>query len=158
MTAPRCHVGALDRLVTGMNAHRERGSIAVEAAILIPGLLIVLGLVLAGGRTALAHQTVDAAAADAARAASIARTAPEAHTTATTTAVAALTRDGLQCARRSVTIDTSGFATPVGTPAAVRATVTCVVPLSDLAVPGAPGSVTVTATATSPLDTYRERR
>ena len=52
---------------------------------------------------------------------------------------------------------TTGFATPVGTPATVSATVTCVVELSDLALPGVPGTRTVTVTVTSPLDTYRER-
>jgi hypothetical protein len=50
----------------------------------------------------------------------------------------------------TVTVDTAGFAAPVGTPATVTATVRCVVNLADLAVPGVPGTRTVTATATSP--------
>ena len=54
-------------------------------------------------------------------------------------------------------MDTSGFASPVGPPANVTATVTCVVNLSDVAVPGLPGTRTITATMTSPLDTFRER-
>ena len=37
------------------------------------------------------------------------------------------------------------------------ATVACVVNLADLSLPGVPGTRTVTATATSPIDTYRER-
>ena len=41
--------------------------------------------------------------------------------------------------------------------ASVTATVTCVVNLSDVAVPGLPGTRTITATMSSPLDTYRER-
>jgi len=45
----------------------------------------------------------------------------------------------------------------VGTPATVTATVRCVVNLADLAVPGVPGARTVTATASSPVDTFRER-
>jgi hypothetical protein len=45
----------------------------------------------------------------------------------------------------------------VGTPASVTATVTCVVNLSDVAIPGLPGTRTITATMSSPLDTYRER-
>ena len=56
-----------------------------------------------------------------------------------------------------VALDVAGFAVPVGLPAQVMATVTCVVALADLALPGFPGSRTVTATAVSPLDTYRER-
>jgi hypothetical protein len=39
----------------------------------------------------------------------------------------------------------------------VSATVTCTVSLSDLLVPGLPGSRTLTATFTSPLDPFRER-
>ena len=41
----------------------------------------------------------------------------------------------MRCASHQVEIDTSGFAAPVGTPAKVTATVTCVVDLSDLAFP-----------------------
>ena len=58
----------------------------------------------------------------------------------------------------AVTVDTAGFAAPVGTPATVTATVRCVVNLADLAVPGVPGTRTVTATASSPVDTFRERQ
>ena len=46
----------------------------------------------------------------------------------------------------------------VGTPAADTASVRCVVNLADLAVPGVPGTRTVTATASSPVDTFRERQ
>ena len=60
------------------------------------------------------------------------------------------------CTVRSCS-DTTGFARPVGTPATITATVSCLVRLSDLAMPGLGGSRTVTATASSPLDTYRER-
>src|SRR5665648_731209 len=50
----------------------------------------------------------------------------------------------------------AGFATPAGTPASVGATVTCQVSLADT-LPGLPGSLDVTATVRSALDTYRER-
>lgn len=60
---------------------------------------------------------------------------------------------GLHCAGHQVTVDTGGFGLPVGTPA----TVSCTVPLADLGVPGLPGERTITATAHSPLDTYRGR-
>jgi hypothetical protein len=55
-----------------------------------------------------------------------------------------------------VTLDTTGFAAPVGTPASVGATVTCQVDIAGL-LPGLPGSMSITATVRSPLDTYRER-
>lgn len=55
-------------------------------------------------------------------------------------------------------IDTSQFSRPPGEPATVSATVTCRVQLSDLAIPGLPGSREITETVESPLDTYRMRR
>ena len=42
--------------------------------------------------------------------------------------------------------------------AQVTATVTCKVDVADLAIPGLPGTRTITATASSPVDAYRERR
>ena len=135
----------------------ERGSAAIELVLLIPALMFLLLFAVAGGRVALAHGSVEQAAADTARAASIARTAGEAQASAVEAAHATLTNQGLSCTSLTVTLDTSGFATPVGTPASVAATVSCTVRLSDLAVPGLPDRV-ITATVTSPLDTYRGRR
>lgn len=135
----------------------ERGSVSLELVVLTPGLLLVLGVLIYGGRLELAKQSVQSAASQAAREASIARTQPEANSTADAAATRSLAEQGLDCVSSSVSVDTSGFASPAGTPATITAEVTCVVHLSDLAVPGLPGSQTVTATANSPLDTYRER-
>lgn len=55
------------------------------------------------------------------------------------------------CAHVSISIDTSHFV-PGGY---VTARVRCVVLLSDIGFPGLPGSTTVTASATAPLDPYR---
>lgn len=135
----------------------QQGSIALELAVLGPGLLLFVALVIFGGRVALANQAVAQAAAEAARTASIARTQPQADRTAAAAARATLGQQSLQCLSTRVGVDTSGFTRPPGTPAVVDATVTCVVRMSDLAVPGLPGSRTVTATASSPIDTFRER-
>ena len=135
----------------------DRGSEALEAAIGVPAFLLFIAMIIAGGRLAIADQSVQAAAAEAARSASIARTQGQAHGSAVSGATASLANQKLQCASKSVSVDTSGFASPVGTPANVTATVTCVVNLSDVAVPGLPGTRTITATMTSPLDTFRER-
>lgn len=143
-----------------MNTRRtrtDRGSASIEAVILAPAFLLFVALIIAAGRVSIAHQRVDAAAAEAARAASIARTASQARADATSRADYTLTNQNLQCALLTVTVDTSGFTVPVGTPATVTATVTCVVDLADLTVPGLPGTLQVVATATSPLDTYRGR-
>ena len=55
----------------------------------------------------------------------------------------------------TVRVDTEGFAAPAGTPAAVTVDVACTVDLSDVAVPGLPGSRTLTDSAVSPLDPAR---
>lgn len=135
----------------------DRGSLVLEFAVLAPGLVLVIGLMIVAGRVALAGQSVGQAADEAARAASLARTQSEAARSARDTATSSLRKQSLQCTTSTVTVDSSGYARPAGTAATVAATVTCVVRLSDIALPGLPGSRTVTATASSPLDTYRER-
>jgi Flp pilus assembly protein TadG len=135
----------------------ERGSSVVEVVILAPALGLFLALIIAGGRVAVAHQAVEASAAEAARAASISRTQGQAQASARSRRVGQPDQpDNPVRQHCTVTVDTSGFATPVGTPASVGATVTCQVDLAGL-LPGLPGSMSITATVRSPLDTYRER-
>ena len=138
------------------SAGRDEGNAALELVVLAPVLLFLLGLVVAAGRTSIAQGSVDAAARDAARQASISLTPGAAQAAALSSAKAALSRDGLDC-NPVVTINTAQFNVPVGEPAAVTATVSCQVPLSDLLVPGLPGSRTLRFTFTSPLDPFRER-
>lgn len=139
-------------------AHRpERGSAALEAAIGVPAFMLFVALIVLAGRVAITTQAVDSAATASARTASIARTAGDANATARTAAASSLTDQNLRCVSTTVTLDTTGFSAPLGTPATVTATVRCVVNLTDLALPGVPGTKTVTATATSPVDTFRER-
>lgn len=141
-----------------MNARRdERGSASIEAAIAVPAFALFVGLIIFGGRTATAHQAVESAAADAARAASILRTQHDATTAAEDAARANLSSQGLDCIRMDVEVDARGFNQPVGETAYVEVTVDCVLDLSDLAVPGVPGSRTISASMTSPIDTWRER-
>lgn len=135
---------------------REQGAAVIEVVILAPALGLILALIIAGGRVALAHQAVEAAAAEGARAASISRTQASARSSARTAATSSLTAQNTRCLATSVTVDTSGFASPVGTPASVGATVTCRLDLAGV-LPALPGSMNITATVRSPLDTYRER-
>ena len=153
----RTPAAARTKVRVSTTTNDERGSAAIEVVLLVPALMLLLLFAVAGGRVAIAHGSVEQAAADAARAASIARTAGSAQLTAGEAARATLANQGLSCTVMTVTLDTSGFATPVGTPASVAATVSCTVRLSDLAVPGLPDRV-ITATVTSPLDIYRGRR
>jgi Flp pilus assembly protein TadG len=136
---------------------RERGSASVEAVIGVPVFLLLMGLLIVGGRVAIAHQVVQSAASAAARAASIARTQAAARTDATTAAQQSLANQQLDCLTTTVTLDTAGFTTAVGTPAQVRATVACDLDLSNLGIPGLPASLPITETMSSPLDTYRGR-
>lgn len=135
----------------------EQGSVSAEAVIVVPVFLLLVGVLVLGGRIAIAQQVVQSAASDAARAASIARTAQAAQTDATTAAKHALANQHLDCATTSVSVDVTAFATTVGTPGQVHATVTCQLKLGDIGLPGVGGTKTVTATMSSPLDTYRER-
>ncbi len=135
---------------------RDAGNAALELVILAPVILFLLGLVVAAGRTSVAQGSVAAAARDAARQASISLTPGAAQTAALTSARAALNQDGLDC-DPVVRVNVTGFGVPVGEPATVQATVSCQVSLSSLLVPGLPGSRTLRATFTSPLDPYRGR-
>jgi Flp pilus assembly protein TadG len=145
------------RAATGAATHRQRGSVTLELAILGPALLALLALVIAAGRITTTGGAIEAAARDAARQASIARDPATAETSARAAATDTLSQQNLHCAALTVRVDTTGFATPIGTPAQVTARVTCVVALADLAVPGMPGSKTLRAQFASPLDRYRER-
>jgi len=135
----------------------ERGSAAIEAAILAPTLLVLIGLAIVGGRIQIAGGAIEAAAHDAARAASISRTAGQAQASAYAAAGATLGQQGLHCATLTVQVDTAGFAVPVGQAATVAVTITCVVDFSDLVADGLPGSKTLNASFVSVLDTFRTR-
>ncbi|MEU2200138.1 TadE/TadG family type IV pilus assembly protein [Isoptericola sp. NPDC019482] len=134
----------------------ERGSAAIEAAVGVPAFLLLIGLVFAGGRVALAGQSVEAAATEAARSASIARTETEARSSAIAAAQRSLDEKGLNCTP-GVALDTSDFGNAVGVASSVSATVTCNLGVRDLAVPGLPGTIRISKTMESPIDTYRER-
>jgi Flp pilus assembly protein TadG len=135
----------------------DRGSSTLELAIWGPVLLIIIGLLIVGGRIALAGNAVQSAAFAAAREATIARDSSQAQSNGEAGANFSLNSNGINCISRSVSVDTSAFNQPLGTAGNVTATLTCTVNLSDAAVPGLPGAVNITRTATSPVDPYRQR-
>jgi Flp pilus assembly protein TadG len=140
----------------------ERGAVSVELALLAPALLLLLSFALlsfavVAGRTQIAEGAVAEAARAAAREASLARDAATATTLATAQAQRTLAAQDLRCQRTTVDVDTAGFRAPPGQPGDVTVSITCVVGMADLLVPGLPGSVTVEAVFTSPVDAYRER-
>jgi Flp pilus assembly protein TadG len=137
---------------------QDRGSASLETAVLAPALIAILGLMVAFGRITDAEGAVDAAAHAAARAASLERDAGTAQSAAQDAVTRSLDGDGVTCQTSNVTLDTSGYATGVGEAATVTATISCTANLSDIGVPGLPGAKTLTASWTSPIDTYRARQ
>ena len=135
----------------------DEGSVAIEAAIVLPSLIMFLCLAIAGGRLVTSGAKIDSAAEDAAREASIHRTAAAAQSAAQTAAAESLNDQGITCTSTSVSINTGGLSVPVGQVGTVTVTVTCTVNLSDLLLPGVPGARTLTSTATSVVDQYRQR-
>jgi Flp pilus assembly protein TadG len=138
---------------------RCRGSVSVELAILAPAFLLLIATAIGFGRIAVAANAIDLAAHDAARAASISRTGPAAAGNAQTAAAGVLDQQGLDClGGPQVTPDVSGFARDDLALVFVSVTITCEVSLTDLALPGLPGSRVLSTTFVSPIDIFRERR
>lgn len=135
----------------------ERGSLSIEAAITLPAFLLFVGLIIFGGRNATTHQAVESAAADAARSASIARSPTAATTAAEDAAQTSLANQDIECLSIKISVDTSQFSRIVGQAATVSVTVECRLNLADLSVPGVPGSRKISATMSSPLDSWRQR-
>ncbi|MEU9272485.1 TadE family protein [Streptomyces sp. NPDC048251] len=135
----------------------DEGSVAIEAAVIVPSLIMLLCLAIAGGRIVTSGSKIDAAAEDAAREASIHRTAAAAQSAAHAAAAESLNDQGITCTSASVSVSTGGLSVPVGQVGTVSVTVTCTVSLSDLLLPGVPGTRTLTSTATSVVDQYRQR-
>jgi len=130
---------------------RERGSAAAELVLVTPFLFLLLLFAVAAGRLVNARLDVDSAAQQAARAASLARTPQAASAQAQQVAQAALAGQSVSCDPAVITPDTGDFV-PGGE---VTVQVTCTVRLADLSLLHVPGSETITATFTAPVDTYR---
>ena len=138
MTFPRRH-------------HDDRGSIAVEVAVIVPALLFLMLLVVYAGKVSEADGNVERAAADAARAASMRQHPGDARIDAQRIAAANLSAAGVPCLALATEVDTDDFA-PGGT---VTVTVRCEASMADVTLLGVPGRRTFTATAVEVIDTYR---
>ncbi|HVV74629.1 MAG TPA: TadE family protein [Mycobacteriales bacterium] len=128
------------------------GFAALELAILLPFVIVMLLLVVAFGRVERGRELVDSAAASAARAASLSTSPGQAQSAAIDAATQILTDGGLSCAGMQVSVDTSRFR-PGGE---VTAHLSCSADLSGLTLSGVPGHVHLAASATSPLEPYRQ--
>ncbi len=137
---------------------RDRGAIAVEMALITPIVVMLVGLFAFGYRFWSARAGVQSAAGAAARAASLAENPEAGAVVARQLARANLDTLGVTCRSSVVTSQTAALASPAGEPGSVRVSVTCVVSMADLLLPGAPGALSVTRTASEPVDTFRERQ
>jgi Flp pilus assembly protein TadG len=129
----------------------DDGSATVEAVVLTPLLVLVVLVAVALGRAVDARIQVNDAAHHAARAASLTYTAEEAQDAAEEAAAAALEAAGASCAAHSVSLRHADLV-PGST---VTATVSCRARFGDLLGAALPGSITLDATTTSPVDNHR---
>jgi Flp pilus assembly protein TadG len=134
-----------------VHSRGQEGSLTVELAVMTPVLFILAVIILAFGRVSEARQQVVEASRAGAESAAVLPNAGSARSGAATAAVVGLFGRARTCANAQVETDVNHFY-PGGY---VRVTVVCVVDLSDLSVPGIPGTTTVRATSTAPIDPYR---
>jgi Flp pilus assembly protein TadG len=130
----------------------DGGFSTLELVVITPFLLAFVLLVVGFGRVTHGRQLVQQAAAAAARAASLASTPGQAATDATQEASDTLAQAGISCQSMHPTVDTSQFYAG----GQVTVTITCVTNLSNLTVVGFPGHKALTASATVPLEQYRQ--
>ena len=139
-----------------LRGRRDRGSMAVEFVVAVPGFLILLLLVAAGGDWVSSSGQVDAAASDAARAASLARDQNDANTAASNAAAYDL-RGACTGGAPVTSVTPLPLGTPFATATAIQVTVNCTVKLQAFKVIGFPATTTFTRTAVAPLDEFVQR-
>lgn len=151
ITGPR-KLTARARRWSQRSGEPDRGAFAaLELVILTPFIIVMLLLVVGFGRVERGRQLVDQAAQAASRAASLTNSPGDAQAAATKAATQTLGNGGLSCGHLNVIVDISRFYAG----GQVTAHLSCAADLSQLAMAGVPGSTTLKADSTSPLETYR---
>jgi Flp pilus assembly protein TadG len=138
----------LFRPETQRTAGRDRGSLAVEFALLAPAFIVLMLLLVLGGRVVEAQGQVDGAARDAARAASVQQNSANVGAAIQNAANGDLYRTG----HPVCTQEPKGTWVPGSS--AVSVTIQCTINVGFF--PGL-GLMTMTGNAVAPLDTYVER-
>ncbi|MFI5529877.1 TadE/TadG family type IV pilus assembly protein [Kitasatospora sp. NPDC051853] len=134
----------------------DRGSFAIELAILAPVLVFFVLIAVAAGRIQTTGGVVDAAARSGARAASLARSPEGAEQAAHDAVAAALAGQGVLCeGAENPPVQYGTLSTPDGPLTTVTVRVSCKVRLADLLAGLPAGTKTMTGTFTSVLDRYR---
>lgn len=129
----------------------ESGSATAELVVLAPVLVAILLFLVGLGRLALSESQLTDAVRAAAQAAVVADSPAAAQAAAQAAAMDTLATDNITCASPDVAVDVTDFVP--GGQLGVR--VTCTVSLSDVALPGVPGSRTLSASLVAPVETYR---
>jgi Flp pilus assembly protein TadG len=134
-----------------MRPRNDSGSLVVELVVLTPVVFLIALCILVFGRVSEARQLVTESARAGADAAAVMPNAESAQSAAIDSAAVGTNGQTHTCANAHVVADVSHYY-PGGY---VRVTVTCSVALSDLSVPGVPGSTTISESSTAPVDPYR---
>jgi Flp pilus assembly protein TadG len=129
----------------------DGGSLTVELVVVTPVLVVLALTMLIFGRVSVSRQEVVEAARAGAQAAAVLPNASSAQMGAAIDAAVGIANQAHACKRPQIAADVSHFY-PGGY---VTVTVVCKVELSDIAFPGMPGSTTVQASTTAPIDPYR---
>ncbi|GHF32871.1 hypothetical protein GCM10018790_08110 [Kitasatospora xanthocidica] len=136
---------------------RDRGGIAIEAAIVVPSVVGLVLVAIAAGRVQTSAGGVEAAARAAARTASLQRSVDGMDRPAKDSAYATLRQQGVSCRNDDVRVVKGELDLPGGPVATVTVTVVCDVELADLL--GGPSGVPLTkhlvGEFTSVVDRYR---
>ena len=125
---------------------------AIELVLLTPALVACIMVIAGGARYVEARGQTNSAAFAAARAASLTTNQEAAIAAGRKAAARSLAERGHACSDLDVEIDAHDFRRGGN----VRASVTCIADLSDLAGFGLPGHKTFTSTATVPLELHRD--
>ncbi|RNM14970.1 TadE/TadG family type IV pilus assembly protein [Nocardioides pocheonensis] len=129
----------------------ESGSLAIELAMLAPSILLIFALIFVYGRAAQVNGTLESGTRDAARSVTLARSYDEARDRARAVLLDAM-KDAPQSCQNSLHVAV-GLPYEAGRPITVDAD--CTYDISDLGLPGAPGTLTARSSFTSMLDPYR---
>jgi Flp pilus assembly protein TadG len=134
-----------------LDVRNDRGSVAVEVAVVAPAFVFLLLLVVLAGRVSEADANVRRATSEAARAASLRQHPADAGTDAEAIAEANLSAAGVRCSTLTVDVNTENFQ-PGGT---VTVTVACTTSMADVTLLGVPGTRTFSARAVEVIDRHR---
>lgn len=142
----------ISRVLHRAGGGRDAGFSSLELVIITPVLLAMLLLVVGFGRLTHGRQLVEQAAAAAARAATLDNTPDQASRDAKQAAHDTLDQAGVSCRSFNAYVDVRDFR-PGGQ---VFVRITCTTSLSDLIMVGFPGTKTLSASASSPLEELRQ--